>query len=69
MAGAGQQPSNSVHAGLLLYHEALFSSHKATNTALTLMREAMTLPLPCSNVIHKVKRLLMDFSLFSIFSL
>ncbi|VDO19842.1 unnamed protein product [Heligmosomoides polygyrus] len=39
---------------MLLYHDALFASHRATNTALTLMREAMTLPLPCSNVIQKV---------------
>ncbi|CAD6196284.1 unnamed protein product [Caenorhabditis auriculariae] len=49
--GASQQ---TAHSALLLYHQALFFSHKATNVALTLMREAMTLPLACSNVTHKV---------------
>ncbi|VDN50120.1 unnamed protein product [Dracunculus medinensis] len=37
-----------------LYHQALFSSRKGTNTLLTLLKEAIILPLPCSNVIHKV---------------
>ncbi|EFO27774.2 rap/ran-GAP family protein [Loa loa] len=40
--------------GQLLYRKALFSSRKATNTLLTLLKEAVMLPLPCSNVIHKV---------------
>ncbi|MCP9260056.1 Ral GTPase-activating protein subunit alpha-1 [Dirofilaria immitis] len=40
--------------GQLLYRRALFSSRKATNTLLTLLKEAIMLPLPCSNVIHKV---------------
>ncbi|KAL3997954.1 Rap/ran-GAP family protein [Acanthocheilonema viteae] len=40
--------------GQLLYKKALFSSRKATNTLLTLLKEAVMLPLPCSNVIHKV---------------
>ncbi|WKX92732.1 hypothetical protein Q1695_010622 [Nippostrongylus brasiliensis] len=54
LAAVRQQPSAQWHPGMLLYHDALFASHRATNTALTLMREAMTLPLPCSNVIQKV---------------
>ncbi|RCN29594.1 hypothetical protein ANCCAN_24640 [Ancylostoma caninum] len=54
LAAVRQQPSSQWHPGVLLYHDALFASHKATNTALSLMREAMTLPLPCSNVIQKV---------------
>lgn len=40
--------------GLLLFRQALFSSQKATNTLLTLMRESMQLPLACANVVHKV---------------
>lgn len=40
--------------GQLLYRKALFSSHKATNTLLTLLKEAVMLPLPCSNVINKI---------------
>ncbi|CAJ0578761.1 unnamed protein product, partial [Mesorhabditis spiculigera] len=43
-----------VHPGLILFNEALFSCTKATNTLLSLQREAMQLPLPCNNVIHKV---------------
>ncbi|KAL6729909.1 hypothetical protein Aduo_000918 [Ancylostoma duodenale] len=54
LSAVRQQPSSQWHPGVLLYHDALFASHKATNTALSLMREAMTLPLPCSNVIQKV---------------
>ncbi|ETN75512.1 hypothetical protein NECAME_12314 [Necator americanus] len=54
LAAVRQQPSSQWHPGVLLYRDALFASHKATNTALSLMREAMTLPLPCSNVIQKV---------------
>ena len=54
LAAVRQLPAAQRHPGVLLYHEALFASHKATNTALSLMREAMTLPLPCSNVIQKV---------------
>uniref|UniRef100_A0A7I4XYD0 Rap-GAP domain-containing protein n=1 Tax=Haemonchus contortus TaxID=6289 RepID=A0A7I4XYD0_HAECO len=54
LAAVRQQPAAQWHPGMLLYHDALFASHRATNTALTLMREAMTLPLPCSNVIQKV---------------
>ncbi|CAI4222514.1 unnamed protein product [Auanema sp. JU1783] len=61
VAGAKQQPAGSIHAGMLLFHDALFSSQKATNTALTLMREAMVLPLPCSNVIHKVVSVLTNW--------
>lgn len=34
--------------------QVLFSNTKATNTLLTLMREAMQLPLACASVIHKV---------------
>ncbi|KAK6037082.1 hypothetical protein COOONC_25413, partial [Cooperia oncophora] len=45
LAAVRQQPSAQWHPGMLLYHDALFTSHRATNTALTLMREAMTLPL------------------------
>ncbi|VDN07033.1 unnamed protein product [Thelazia callipaeda] len=41
-------------AGQVLYRKALFSSRKATNTLLTLLKEAVMLPLPCSNVIHKL---------------
>lgn len=41
-------------SGLLIFRQALFSSQKATNTLLTLMRESMQLPLACANVIHKV---------------
>lgn len=51
-------PPQSVHSSLILYRNALFSSHKATNVALTLMREAMKLPLACSNVTHKVVNVL-----------
>ncbi|KHJ93695.1 WD domain, G-beta repeat protein [Oesophagostomum dentatum] len=54
LAAVRQLPAAQRHPGVLLYHEALFASHKATNTALSLMREAMTLPLACSNVIQKV---------------
>ncbi|KAJ1372174.1 hypothetical protein KIN20_034259 [Parelaphostrongylus tenuis] len=54
LAAARQQAVAQWHPGMLLYHDALFASHRATNTALTLMREAMMLPLPCSNVIQKV---------------
>ncbi|CCD73405.2 Rap-GAP domain-containing protein [Caenorhabditis elegans] len=56
---AGGQPTlQTTHASLILYRNALFSSHKATNVALTLMREAMKLPLACSNVTHKVVNVL-----------
>uniref|UniRef100_A0A7E4VIK5 Rap-GAP domain-containing protein n=1 Tax=Panagrellus redivivus TaxID=6233 RepID=A0A7E4VIK5_PANRE len=40
--------------GQLIFRQALFSSQKAINTLLTLMREAMQLPLACASVIHKV---------------
>lgn len=68
-----QTGPQTAHASLLLYRNALFSSHKvrlfyshpfqkaklqATNVALTLMREAMKLPLACSNVTHKVVNVL-----------
>uniref|UniRef100_A0A915CX25 Ral GTPase-activating protein subunit alpha/beta N-terminal domain-containing protein n=1 Tax=Ditylenchus dipsaci TaxID=166011 RepID=A0A915CX25_9BILA len=53
-AGFHEQPSS----GLLLYRQVLLSSQKATNNLLTLMREAMQLPLACSNVIHKVLALI-----------
>lgn len=53
-----QQMQQSAHSSLILYRNALFSSHKATNVALTLMREAMKLPLACSNVTHKVVNVL-----------
>ncbi|VDM66063.1 unnamed protein product [Strongylus vulgaris] len=54
LAAVQQLPIEQRHVGVLLYHDALFASHKATNMALSLMREAMTLPLACSNVIQKV---------------
>uniref|UniRef100_A0A1I7UD55 Rap-GAP domain-containing protein n=1 Tax=Caenorhabditis tropicalis TaxID=1561998 RepID=A0A1I7UD55_9PELO len=57
------QPIQSAHASLLLYRNALFSSHKATNVALTIMREAMKLPLACSNVTHKVVNVLSSWLL------
>ncbi|CAJ0942562.1 unnamed protein product, partial [Mesorhabditis belari] len=46
--------NGTVHPGLMLFHQALFSCAAATNTLLSLQREAMQLPLPCNNVIHKV---------------
>lgn len=49
-----------------LYHQALFSSRKGTNTLLTLLKEAIILPLPCSNVIHKVLLRLNFFHFFHI---
>ena len=55
IAGARLTAGPAQHAGLKLFHQALFSSHKATYVMLTLLREAMTLPLPCSNVMHKVR--------------
>ncbi|ULU09399.1 hypothetical protein L3Y34_014066 [Caenorhabditis briggsae] len=62
IASATHQPANNVpqsaQSSLILYRNALFSSHKATNVALTLMREAMKLPLACSNVTHKVVNVL-----------
>lgn len=54
LAAARQHAASQWHSGVFLYHDALFASHRATNTALTLMKEAMMLPLPCSNVIQKV---------------
>ncbi|VDK57513.1 unnamed protein product [Cylicostephanus goldi] len=54
LAAVQQLPAEQRHVGVLLYHDALFASHRATNMALSLMREAMTLPLACSNVIQKV---------------
>lgn len=50
--------------GQLLYRKALFSSRKATNTLLTLLKEAVMLPLPCSNVIHKVSFAFFSFANF-----
>ncbi|KAI6182707.1 hypothetical protein M3Y97_00409700 [Aphelenchoides bicaudatus] len=41
-------------AGAMLFRSILFSNPKAINCLLTLMREAMQLPLACSSVIHKV---------------
>ncbi|CAI2309070.1 unnamed protein product [Caenorhabditis sp. 36 PRJEB53466] len=61
IASATHTASNgpqTAHASLLLYRNSLFSSQKATNVALTLMREAMKLPLACSNVTHKVVNVL-----------
>ncbi|CAI5437697.1 unnamed protein product [Caenorhabditis angaria] len=61
IASATHQSSNSsqsTQTSLLLYRQALFSSQKATNVALTLMREAMTLPIACSSVTHKVVNVL-----------
>ncbi|KAK0424217.1 hypothetical protein QR680_008553 [Steinernema hermaphroditum] len=49
---------NDASPGFKLFRKAMFASHKATNTLLTLMREAMLLPLPCSNVINKVLTLI-----------
>uniref|UniRef100_A0A0N5A960 Rap-GAP domain-containing protein n=1 Tax=Syphacia muris TaxID=451379 RepID=A0A0N5A960_9BILA len=46
--------NDTLAAGQLVYRQALFSSRKATNTLLTLLKEAIMLPLPCSNVIYKV---------------
>lgn len=67
IASATHQPSSgpqqSAHSSLILYRNALFSSHKATNVALTLMREAMKLPLACSNVTHKVVNVLSSWLL------
>ncbi|EFP01014.1 hypothetical protein CRE_20789 [Caenorhabditis remanei] len=67
IASATHQPTNgppqSAHSSLILYRNALFSSHKATNVALTLMREAMKLPLACSNVTHKVVNVLSSWLL------
>ncbi|MFH4984052.1 hypothetical protein AB6A40_010761 [Gnathostoma spinigerum] len=47
--------ADTLSSSLLLYREALFLDRRATNTLLTLLKEAMILPLPCSNVINKVK--------------
>ena len=47
--------NDTLAAGQLIYRQMLFSSRKATNTLLTLLKEAVVLPLPCSNVIHKVR--------------
>uniref|UniRef100_A0A183CJF3 Rap-GAP domain-containing protein n=1 Tax=Globodera pallida TaxID=36090 RepID=A0A183CJF3_GLOPA len=44
--------------GLALFKQALFSSQRATNVLLTLMREAFRLPLACCIVIQKVLDLL-----------
>ncbi|CAL2030121.1 unnamed protein product [Caenorhabditis brenneri] len=66
IASATHQPPNgpqSAHSSLILYRNALFSSHKATNVTLTLMREAMKLPLACSNVTHKVVNVLSSWLL------
>ncbi|PAV75331.1 hypothetical protein WR25_08912 [Diploscapter pachys] len=63
IAGARLTAGPAQHAGLKLFHQALFSSHKATNVMLTLLREAMTLPLPCSNVMHKVVNVLSSWLL------
>uniref|UniRef100_A0A914DRJ0 Ral GTPase-activating protein subunit alpha/beta N-terminal domain-containing protein n=1 Tax=Acrobeloides nanus TaxID=290746 RepID=A0A914DRJ0_9BILA len=49
--------------GLLIFRKALFSSQKAINTSLTMMREAMQLPLACANVIHKVLFLIRNWLL------
>uniref|UniRef100_A0A1I7Y6R0 Rap-GAP domain-containing protein n=1 Tax=Steinernema glaseri TaxID=37863 RepID=A0A1I7Y6R0_9BILA len=63
---------NDATPGFKLFRKAMFASQKvtlagltflnqsfqATNTFLTLMREAMLLPLPCSNVINKVLTLI-----------
>lgn len=46
--------NDTLAAGQVLYRQAIFSSRKATNTLLTLLKEAVMLPLPCSNVIYKV---------------
>uniref|UniRef100_A0A9J2P0P2 Rap-GAP domain-containing protein n=2 Tax=Ascaris TaxID=6251 RepID=A0A9J2P0P2_ASCLU len=51
---ASSNESEPSSGGQALYKQALFSSRKATNTLLTLLKEAVLLPLPCSNVIHKV---------------
>lgn len=53
--------NNLAVTGQLLYRNALFSSRKATNTLLTLLKEAVMLPLPCANVIHKVSLKLREF--------
>lgn len=54
---ASSNESEPSSGGQALYKQALFSSRKATNTLLTLLKEAVLLPLPCSNVIHKVSQL------------
>nr|CAD2130005.1 unnamed protein product [Meloidogyne enterolobii] len=51
--------SNNVSSsGLPLFKQALFSSQKAINVLLTMMRESMRLPLSCVNVIQKVLALI-----------
>ncbi|KAL7071848.1 hypothetical protein ACQ4LE_008404 [Meloidogyne hapla] len=50
--------SNMSSPGLTLFKQALFSSQKAINVLLTMMREAFRLPLSCVNVIQKVLALI-----------
>ncbi|TKR93308.1 hypothetical protein L596_007790 [Steinernema carpocapsae] len=58
MTNVASAQLNESSAGFRLFRKAMFASQKATNTLLTLMREAMLLPLPCSNVINKVLTLI-----------
>ncbi|VDM38745.1 unnamed protein product [Toxocara canis] len=60
---ASSSENEVLSSGQLLYKQALFSSRKATNTLLTLLKEAVLLPLPCSNVIHKVFALIRSWLL------
>uniref|UniRef100_A0A914L5I3 Rap-GAP domain-containing protein n=1 Tax=Meloidogyne incognita TaxID=6306 RepID=A0A914L5I3_MELIC len=50
--------NNVSSSGLPLFKQALFSSQKAINVLLTMMRESMRLPLSCVNVIQKVLALI-----------
>ncbi|GMT28662.1 hypothetical protein PFISCL1PPCAC_19959, partial [Pristionchus fissidentatus] len=65
VASAIQLSPEIAHGGVLLYHSVLFSSQSATNSLLTLLGEAMKLPLACANVIHKVVSLLSTWLLQS----
>ncbi|VDK47411.1 unnamed protein product [Anisakis simplex] len=60
---ASSSPNESPSTGQALYKQALFSSRKATNTLLTLMKEAVSLPLPCWSVILKVFELMRSWLL------
>ncbi|GMR53715.1 hypothetical protein PMAYCL1PPCAC_23910, partial [Pristionchus mayeri] len=63
VASSTQVTQEMAHGGLLLYNSVLFSSERATNCLLTLLGEAMKLPLACANVMRKVVFLLSSWLL------